>query len=151
MLKSSSVIPSPASRITSKTLASLVGGGPAPGINGVIRSATIEAINLGCKVLGIYDGYKWLSKGSTRYVERLTIDRVSRIHYRGGSILRTSRVNPTGDLEMMRNVLGVLTELEVDYLVSIGGDDTAFTARPASRRMGCNGCVHPEWPLFRLR
>ena len=74
MLKSSSVIPSPASRITSKTLAILVGGGPAPGINGVIRSATIEAINLGCKVLGIYDGYKWLSKGSTRYVERLTID-----------------------------------------------------------------------------
>ncbi len=136
MLRNSSVIPSPASRITNKTLAILVGGGPAPGINGVIRSATIEAVNLGCKVLGIYDGYKWLSRGSTRYVERLTIDRVSRVHYRGGSILRTSRVNPTGDPDMMRNVLGVLTELEVDYLVSIGGDDTAFTAREIDRMAG---------------
>ena len=111
-----------------KTLAILVGGGPAPGINGVIRSATIEAINSGCKVLGIMDGYKWLSKGSAAHVEQFTIDRVSRIHYRGGSILRTSRVNPTSDPATMKNVVGVLTELEIDYLVSIGGDDTAYTA-----------------------
>jgi len=117
------------SKATNKTMAILVGGGPAPGINGVIRSATIEAINSGLRVLGIYDGYKWLSKGSGQHVERLTIDRVSRIHYRGGSILRTSRVNPTNDQAMMNNVLGVLTELEVDCLVSIGGDDTAYTAK----------------------
>lgn len=136
MIRDSIVIPSPASRATSKTVAIIVGGGPAPGINGVIRSATIEAINLGCKVLGIYDGYKWLSQGSTKYVEHLTIDHVSQIHFRGGSILRTSRVNPTVDPGMMRNVLGALTELEVDYLVSIGGDDTAFTAREIDRMAG---------------
>ena len=41
----------------SDTLAILVGGGPAPGINGVIASATIEAINAGLRVVGIYDGY----------------------------------------------------------------------------------------------
>lgn len=111
-----------------KTLAILVGGGPAPGINAVIRSATIEAINQGLRVIGIYDGYKWLARGSATHVERLTIDKISRVHYRGGSILRTSRVNPTKDREMMNNTLGVLTELEVDYLVSIGGDDTAYTA-----------------------
>lgn len=115
-------------RQSNKTLAILVGGGPAPGINGVIRSATIEAINSGCRVLGIMDGYKWLSKGSGAHVEPLTIDKVSRIHYRGGSILRTSRVNPVNDPAMMKNVVGVLTELEIDYLVSIGGDDTAYTA-----------------------
>ena len=40
-----------------KTLAVLVGGGPAPGINGVIRSVTIEAINSGLNVIGIYDGF----------------------------------------------------------------------------------------------
>lgn len=129
MNRYSSITPSPASRATNKTMAILVGGGPAPGINGVIRSATIEAINSGLRVIGIYDGYKWLSKGAARHVERLNIDRVSRIHYRGGSILRTSRVNPTSDPLMMENALGVLTELEVDHLVSIGGDDTAYTAK----------------------
>jgi 6-phosphofructokinase 1 len=126
----------PAATRTSKTLAIVVGGGPAPGINGVIRSATIEAINRGLRVIGFYDGYKWLARGSTTRVERLTIDRVSRIHYRGGSLLRTSRVNPTSDPEMMDNVLRVMTELEVDYLVSIGGDDTAYTAREIGRLAG---------------
>ena len=42
-----------------KTLAILVGGGPAPGINGVIRSVTIEAINSGLNVIGIYDGFSY--------------------------------------------------------------------------------------------
>jgi len=43
-------------------LALLVGGGPAPGINGVIASVTIEAINQGYEVLGFRDGYGWLVK-----------------------------------------------------------------------------------------
>ncbi len=123
-------------RMAAKTVAILVGGGPAPGINGVIRSAAIEAINSGLTVLGVYDGYKWLSRGSSAHVEQLTIDKVSRIHYRGGSILRTSRINPTKDPKAMQNVLSVLTELEVDYLVSIGGDDTAFTASQLGRMAG---------------
>ncbi len=37
---------------TRQTLAILVGGGPAPGINGVIASATIEAVNRGLRVIG---------------------------------------------------------------------------------------------------
>lgn len=123
-------------RQSHKTMAILVGGGPAPGINGVIRSATIEAINSGLKVIGVYDGYNWLSKGSSAHVERMTIDRVSRIHYRGGSVLRTSRVNPTKNPEAMRHVVRVLTELEVDYLISIGGDDTAYTASQLVRMAG---------------
>ena len=45
------------------TLAILVGGGPAPGINGVIASATIEAINCGLRVLGLHDGYQWHRPG----------------------------------------------------------------------------------------
>jgi 6-phosphofructokinase 1 len=39
----------------------LVGGGPAPGINGVIASATIEAIQSGLEVVGILDGYEHLA------------------------------------------------------------------------------------------
>ena len=48
----------PIPRQVKKTVAILVGGGPAPGINGVIRAATIEAANSGLRVIGIYDGYK---------------------------------------------------------------------------------------------
>ena len=45
-------------------LALLVGGGPAPGINGVISAVTIEAINNGIEVFGIRDGFKWLVQGN---------------------------------------------------------------------------------------
>lgn len=109
-------------------LAILVGGGPAPGINAVINATTIEAINSGLKVIGIYDGYRWLARGDTTHVRDLTITDVSRIHFDGGSILRTSRENPTKSEEKMDNVLRALDELGVGYLVSIGGDDTAFSA-----------------------
>ena len=80
-----------------RRLAILVGGGPAPGINGVIHSAAIEAINNGVDVVGILDGFEHLMQGEL--VSRpLCIEDVSRIHLRGGSILRTSRANPTKKL-----------------------------------------------------
>ena len=41
-----------------RKLAIVVGGGPAPGINGVISSVTIEAINQEFEVFGIFDGFK---------------------------------------------------------------------------------------------
>lgn len=111
-----------------ETIAILVGGGPAPGINGVIAAATIEAINEGKNVLGVYDGFRWLAQGDTDHVLTLTIDVVSRIHFQGGSILRTSRENPTRDPKRMANVLAALKKLDVDCLVTIGGDDTAFSS-----------------------
>ncbi len=111
-----------------KTLAILVGGGPAPGINGVIRSVTIEAINSGLNVIGIYDGFEYLSKGDSSHVTELRIDDVSRIHFDGGSILHTSRVNPAKNKEMLDATIKALTQLSVDYLVTIGGDDTATSA-----------------------
>jgi 6-phosphofructokinase 1 len=119
-----------------KTLGILVGGGPAPGINGVIRAATIEARNNGLRVLGLREGCKWLARGDTSHAVELDVDDVSRIHYLGGSILSTSRVNPTKDEAMMKNTLGALTELGVDLLVTIGGDDTAHTARTIDRLAG---------------
>lgn len=111
-----------------KTLAMLVGGGPAPGINGVIAAATIEARNHGARVLGFYDGFKWLARGDTSHVTELEIDGISRIHFEGGSILRTSRTNPTKSQETLRNVVEALDKLEVSGLLTIGGDDTAFAA-----------------------
>lgn len=119
-----------------RTVAILVGGGPAPGINGVIRSITIEAVNSGLRVLGIYDGFKWLSKGDSSRTVELDIEAISRIHYQGGSILRTSRENPTDNPAKMEATLRSLTQLEVDYLVSIGGDDTAYSAHRLSEIVG---------------
>jgi len=110
------------------TLAILVGGGPAPGINGVIAAATIEARKHGVRVLGCYDGFKWLARGDTSHVTEIEITEVSRIHFDGGSILRTSRENPTRSPEALRNVAEALGKLRVSHLLTIGGDDTAFAA-----------------------
>ncbi|MGH7412048.1 MAG: diphosphate--fructose-6-phosphate 1-phosphotransferase [Candidatus Methylomirabilis sp.] len=111
-----------------KSLAILVGGGPAPGINGVIAAATIEARNRGVRVFGCYDGFKWLARGDTGHVTELEIAEVSRIHFDGGSILRTSRENPTTSPDRLQNVAEALAKLGVSYLLTIGGDDTAFAA-----------------------
>ena len=111
-----------------KTLAILVGGGPAPGINAVISAATIEARNHGLRVLGCYDGFKWLVQGDTQHVVDLQINDTSRIHFDGGSILRTSRTNPTRTPDGIKNVGDALKRLEVGHLITIGGDDTAFSA-----------------------
>jgi 6-phosphofructokinase 1 len=111
-----------------ETLAILVGGGPAPGINGVIASATIEARNHGLRVLGIYEGYRHLVRGDTSHVAELQIEDVSRLHFSGGSMLRTSRTNPAADAESLRTCIRSLTVLGVRYLIAIGGDDTTFGA-----------------------
>ena len=114
----------------------VVGGGPAPGINGVISAAAIEANARGHEAVGIMDGFKWLAKGNVDHVMPLTAANVSRIHFMGGSILRTSRENPTKDKEKMANTVAALRKLNIRYLVTIGGDDTAFTASTVAKEAG---------------
>ena len=113
---------------TRRRLAILVGGGPAPGINSVISSVTIEARKLGLDVIGIYDGFEHLVAGDDAFVRPLQIEDVSRIHSQGGSILRTSRTNPARSQDALTMVVDVLRRLDVTYLVTIGGDDTSFAA-----------------------
>jgi 6-phosphofructokinase 1 len=109
-------------------LAILVGGGPAPGINSVIGAATIRARLEGLDVVGIRDGFQWLMAGDIQHVVPLTIDAVSRIHFRGGSHLGISRANPTTAPALLETTLNSLLRLDVTQLITIGGDDTAFTA-----------------------
>jgi ATP-dependent phosphofructokinase / diphosphate-dependent phosphofructokinase len=124
------------------TLGILVGGGPAPGINGVIASAAIEGFNFGLRVLGIYDGYRDLAAGRTPKTIELTFDHVSRIHTSGGSILRTSRTNPAADEATLERCVASLDALGLRYLVCIGGDDTTYGAtRIAERTRGRIGVV----------
>jgi 6-phosphofructokinase 1 len=109
-------------------MAILVGGGPAPGINGVISAAAIEGITQGYEVIGFRDGFKWLAQGDAEHFSKLTIEGVKDVHLRGGSILGTARTNPTKSEAAMKNVLDVLRGWNVSALVTIGGDDTAFSA-----------------------
>jgi 6-phosphofructokinase 1 len=117
-----------------RKLALVVGGGPAPGINGVISAVTIEAVNNGMEVFGIRDGFKDLVTGNTERVRRLSIDDVKNLYLRGGSMLGTSRTNPTKSAAEMDNVLNTLRGMGIDALVTIGGDDTAYSASEVSRR-----------------
>ena len=111
-----------------KKVAILVGGGPAPGINSVIGAATIRSILSGAEVIGIRDGFKWLMRGNIDNITPLTIDRVSRIHFRGGSYIGIARDNPTKEKKNLENTVTSLLRLNVDKLITIGGDDTAFSA-----------------------
>ena len=112
-----------------RRMALLVGGGPAPGINGVISAATIEARNHGIEVIGIQDGFQWLMKSDGKQHWRfLDIKDVKDHALRGGSILGTSRANPARSKDDLARVVRSLNEMGVTGLVTIGGDDTAFSA-----------------------
>ena len=117
-------------------LAIVVAGGPAPGINSVIGAASIRAALSGVEVLGVQEGFQWLMTGDVSHVTPLTIEDTSRIHFRGGSCIGISRANPTKRPEHMRNVLGAFERLNVGMLLTIGGDDTAFTAHKLAQAAG---------------
>ena len=111
------------------TFGILVGGGPAPGINGVIGAAATVALHSGARVIGCLDGFKWLMEGDTTHVRELSLEDVASVHLQGGSILHTSRANPTKKAETLEAVVKSLGALGIDHLITIGGDDTAFSAR----------------------
>jgi 6-phosphofructokinase 1 len=135
----------------SRVLGIIVGGGPAPGINGVIGAATINAINHGFEVRGFYDGFKWLTKPDFDPLTQsvvLRIPDVARIHFEGGSILRTSRtsllsknsaregIRINSDEQKVATVLKNLRSLGVTHVITIGGDDTALSARFVAEAAG---------------
>jgi ATP-dependent phosphofructokinase / diphosphate-dependent phosphofructokinase len=111
-----------------KKIGILVGGGPAPGINGVISAVALEAIRLGCEPIGFHDGFEWLAERYTDEQHELTVDEVSRIHLDGGSILGTSRTDVGRDRQMLDNSIAALKKLGIEGLVAIGGDDMLASA-----------------------
>ncbi len=125
---------------TKGRLGILVGGGPAPGINSALSAASIEASNAGLEVIGIYDGFEHLIKGRTDMIRPLVISDVSRIHFQGGAILRTSRANPTRNGQDLERAVETLRKLNVRNLITIGGDDTAYGASRICEQSG--GDIH---------
>ena len=109
-------------------LAILVGGGPAPGINSVIGAATIRAELEGVAVVGIRDGFEWIMQGDTDHVVELTAQGVEphplprRFHPR--DLPRQPNEGPCTPRADGR----VARAAGVSQLVTIGGDDTAYSA-----------------------
>ena len=116
-----------------KRIGILVGGGPAPGTNGVIAAVALEAIKVGCVPIGFHDGFDWLAQRYTDEQHELTIDEVSRIHLDGGVLLGASRRDVTRDPESLENTVAALAKLKIDALVCIGGDDVVRSAAAVER------------------
>jgi 6-phosphofructokinase 1 len=108
------------------TIGILTGGGDCPGLNAVIRAVVRRGDQLGYKVLGVKDGWKGMLKADAM---PLTLDSISGILPRGGTILGTSRTNPLKKEEDKRTLLANLKTMGIDFLVAVGGEDTLGVAR----------------------
>jgi ATP-dependent phosphofructokinase / diphosphate-dependent phosphofructokinase len=125
------------------------GGGDAPGLNAVIRAATLAALNCGWEVLGIRRGYTGILEGQVDGepgVLKLTAQTVRGITHLGGTILgTTTRGNPFG-LEVRQpdgtwgkedrsdEIVQCFKELEIDALVAIGGDGSLAIANALAEK-----------------
>lgn len=125
------------------------GGGDAPGLNAVIRAATLAGLQRGWEVLGIRRGYTGLLEGEVDGepgVFPLTAQSVRGITHLGGTILgTTTRGNPFG-LEVRKpdgtwgiadrseEIVVRFRELEIDALVAIGGDGSLNIANELQKK-----------------
>lgn len=103
----------------------LTGGGDCPGLNSVIRAVVRKGINEGYEIIGIKNGWKGLIENDTVL---LSLETVSGILPKGGTILGTSRTNPykkEGDLQKLKDNY---KKLGLDILVVVGGEDTLGVA-----------------------
>src|SRR5919206_2014507 len=116
-----------------KRIGILVGGGPAPGTNGVISAVVIEARKAGCTPVGFHDGFQWLAERYTDEQHEMTVDEVSRIHLDGGVVLGTSRTDITRDRSTLENAVAPLHKLGIEALVTVGGDDLIRSAAAIER------------------
>lgn len=103
----------------------LTGGGDCPGLNAVIRAIVRKSLNNNHEVIGIKNGWKGLLESDA---EKLTVESVTGILHRGGTILGTSRTNPYNKENGVEKVKEGFKKLELNALITIGGEDTLGTA-----------------------
>jgi ATP-dependent phosphofructokinase / diphosphate-dependent phosphofructokinase len=131
-----------------KRVALIFSGGPAPAANAVISSAAMSFLSDDRSVVGFFHGYSNLEHYHP-VTHRLLPDE----HYRifdekdlsglrnsRGIVIGTARTNPGAEIEKLadlddptktvklRNIYNALVDLDIDALISIGGDDTLKTA-----------------------
>lgn len=126
-----------------KKIALLTGGGDCPGLNAVIRAVTRTAISkYGYEVIGYKYGYKGLYNNE---IIPLTLEKVSGILHKGGTILYSSNKDNLFDYQVEENGIIVKKDVSdkavenlkaegVDALIVIGGDGTLTSARDFARK-----------------
>ena len=108
----------------------LTSGGDAPGMNAAIRAVVRASLNEGYQVHAIYDGYKGILDDNIERIDRYF---VSEIINRGGTKLRTARLESFKDEEVRKQAVEVLKKHGINVLVCIGGDGTYRGALGLSR------------------
>ncbi|MFH0765786.1 MAG: diphosphate--fructose-6-phosphate 1-phosphotransferase, partial [Calditrichota bacterium] len=86
--------------------------------------------------INLHDGFKWIMHGDISHTSALSTEEVSRIHFRGGSYIGVSRDNPTTDPKFLEQAITSLLRLNIDKLITIGGDDTAYSAKMLEEKAG---------------
>ncbi|HUO24513.1 MAG TPA: 6-phosphofructokinase [Candidatus Aquilonibacter sp.] len=105
----------------------LTGGGDCPGLNAVIRAVVRKGIfTYSDELLGFLEGWRGVLEDMHM---PLDLDTVSGILPRGGTILRTSRTNPSKRPDGVDRCLASLKKNNIDALIAIGGDDTLSVAQ----------------------
>jgi 6-phosphofructokinase 1 len=105
----------------------LTGGGDCPGLNAVIRAVVRKGVfTYGDEFVGFLEGWRGLIEDNTM---PLDLDAVGGILPRGGTILRTSRTNPSKRPDGIDRCIAALRKHKIDALVAIGGDDTLSVAQ----------------------
>lgn len=108
----------------------LTGGGDCPGLNPVIRAVVRKGLLEGYELIGIKNGWKGLIENDT---VPLTLEAVSGILPKGGTILGTSRTNPYKKDTDLQKVKENFKKIGLDALVAIGGEDTLGVANKLTK------------------
>ena len=110
----------------------LTGGGDCPGLNAVIRAVVRKGIfTYGDEFVGFMEGWRGLVEDQTMVLD---LEAVGGILPRGGTILRTSRTNPSKRADGLDRCMAALEKHKIDALVAIGGDDTLSVAQKLHER-----------------
>ena len=110
----------------------LTGGGDCPGLNAVIRAVVRKGqFTYGDEFIGFMEGWRGLIDNTTM---PLNLDAVGGILPRGGTILRTSRTNPSKRPDGIDRCLATLEKNNIGALIAIGGDDTLSVAQKLHER-----------------
>ncbi len=108
-----------------KKVAILTGGGDCPGLNAVIRAATLKLVRAGYEMVGVRHGWRGLLENE--YMP-LDIESTADILPKGGTILRTSRTNPIKQEGGVELIVDNLQKNDIWATIAIGGDDTLGVA-----------------------
>src|SRR5271166_1311732 len=100
----------------------LTGGGDCPGLNAVLRAVVRKGVfHYHDEFVGFLEGWRGVIEDKTM---ALDLDAVSGILPRGGTILRTSRTNPSKHADGVDRCIAALDTHKIEALIAIGGDDT---------------------------